>query len=237
MLTGPRLDFSAPLIPGTLIRRYKRFLADVELDDGRVVVAHCPNTGSMKGCAEAGSRVYLSESTNPKRKLAYTWELVEANGCWVGIHTGRANGVVEHAIRKGRIPELDGHASIRREVKYGKNSRIDLLLETGERKTWVEVKNTTLEQAGTARFPDAVTERGKKHMEELAKMVKNGDEAAVVFLVHRDDCARFAPADDIDPAYGKALRKAARAGVKLLPYQACVTPKGVTVERRLPVDL
>lgn len=209
----------------------------MELADGQLVVAHCPNTGSMKGCAEAGSRVYLSASTNPKRKLAYTWELVEANGCWVGIHTGRANGVVEHAIRAGQIPELSGYETIRREVKYGKNSRIDLLLETGTRRTWVEVKNTTLEQNGTARFPDSVTERGKKHMHELANMVKGGDQAAVVFLVHRADCDRFTPADDIDPAYGIALREAARAGVKLLPYQASVTPAGVTVERLLPVAL
>jgi len=231
------VPWDAPLLAGRLVRRYKRFLADVELADGTVVTAHCANTGSMAGCAAPGSRVLLSESTNPARKLAYTWELVAVGDTWVGINTARANGVVAEALEAGRIPELAGFESIRREVPYGRNSRIDLLLDGPDGPTHVEVKNTTLAEGGLARFPDAVTARGTKHMDELAQVVKGGGRAAVVFLVHRDDARRFAPADSIDPVYGQALRRAAQAGVMVLPYGAHAGPEGVQVTERLPAAL
>jgi len=231
------LDWPSPLIPGRLVRRYKRFLADVTLEDGTTVTAHCANTGSMLGCDRPGSRVLLSEANNPARKLRYTWELVRVGRAWVGINTARANGIVAEAVQAGQIPELTGHTGLRREVPYGKNSRIDILLTGGPGPTYVEVKNTTLAEGGTARFPDAVTERGRKHMEELARVVRGGAKAAVVFLVHRSDARRFCPADDIDPAYGKALRRAATAGVMVLPYGASAGAEGVRVLGRLEAVL
>ncbi len=230
------MEWPTPLIEGTLLKRYKRFFADIELADGTVVVAHCPNTGSMRGCAVAGSPVYISPSNNPKRKLAYTWEAVQRDGAWVGVHTGRANGIVAEAIEQGRIPELLPYDTMRPEVKYADNSRIDLLLTHNETLTYVEVKNTTLAADGLASFPDSVTTRGQKHMQALAQMVAEGHRAAVVFLVHRDDCERFTPADSIDPDYGVVLRKAFEAGVMVLPYQATVTQKEVVVNRLLPID-
>jgi len=231
------MHWDAPLIPGRLVRRYKRFLADVALADGTVVTAHCPNTGSMAGCQDPGRPVLLSEATTPGRKLAYTWELIDVDGTWVGINTARANGLVAEALEAGRIPELAGFHTLRREVPYGERSRIDLLLDGPEGPTYVEVKNTTLAEGETARFPDAVTERGTKHMGELARVVRKGARAAVVFLVHRGDTTRFSPADAIDPVYGKALRAAARAGVMVLPYRAVAGPDGVEVTCRLPAAL
>jgi sugar fermentation stimulation protein A len=231
------MQWPAPLVPGRLVRRYKRFLADVALSDGTTVTAHCANTGSMLGCDRPGSPVLLSEAQNPARKLRYTWELVRVGPTWVGINTARANGLVAEAVTEGRIPELSGHTGLRREVPYGRNSRVDLLLTGGPGPTYVEVKNTTLAEGDTARFPDAVTERGRKHMGELARMVRAGNRAAVVFLVHRDDARRFCPADDIDPAYGKALRRAAHAGVMVLPYGATAGPEGVRITGRLEADL
>jgi sugar fermentation stimulation protein A len=231
------MDWPSPLVSGRLIRRYKRFLADVVLEDGTTVTAHCANTGSMLGCAEPGSEVLLSEAQNPARKLRYTWELVRVGTTWVGINTARANPIVAEAVLADRIPELAGHTDLKREVPYGKNSRIDLLLTGGPGPTYVEVKNTTLAFGGTARFPDAVTLRGRKHMGELAKVVRAGARAAVVFLVHRGDARRFCPADDIDPDYGKALRMAAQAGVMVLPYATSTGPDGVRVLGRLEAVL
>jgi sugar fermentation stimulation protein A len=230
------MQWPSPLVPGRLLRRYKRFLADVALKDGTTVTAHCANTGSMLGCDRPGSPVLLSEASNPARKLRYTWELVRVGPTWVGINTARANAIVAEAVTGGRIPELAGHTGLRREVPYGKNSRVDLLLTGGPGPTYVEVKNATLADGRTARFPDAVTERGRKHMGELARMVRAGNRAAVVFLVHRDDARLFCPADDIDPAYGKALRGAAKAGVMVLPYGASAGPEGVRITGRLEAD-
>ena len=227
-----------PLIEGTLIKRYKRFMADIRLADGSIVTAHCANTGSMKGCKPDGAPVLISAADDPKRKLKFTWELVNLNGTWVGINTGRPNRIVEAAITDGTIAELNPFASMRREVKYGGNSRIDILLTADDGTlTYVEVKNTTLAEDGIASFPDSVTERGTKHMRELANMAAEGHRAAVVFLVHRDDCHVFKPADDIDPTYGEALRDAAKAGVMLLPYMATCGPDGVKVIKKLPVEL
>ena len=185
------MRFSAPLVSGRLVRRYKRFLADVVLDDtGEEITAHCANPGSMLGLTKPGSRVYLSKSDNPKRKLAYSWELIEADGALVGINTAHPNRLVEEALMDGRIDPLTGFATLRREVKYGKNSRIDILLDQdGDRPVYVEVKNVHLmRKAGLAEFPDSVTARGAKHLAEMADMVAQGARAAMVYLVQRPDC-------------------------------------------------
>ncbi len=226
-----------PLYPGRLIRRYQRFLADVELADGTVVTAHCPNTGSMRGCNLPGSPVFLSESGNPARKLRYTWELVQADDCWVGLNTLLPNLLVREGIENGVIGELAGYPLIRPEVKYGENSRIDLLLEGPAGRCYVEVKNVTLVEGGTALFPDAVTERGQKHLQELMKVVRNGHRGVIFFVVQRIDGNSVAPADAIDPVYGRLLRQAMQSGVEALAYQALVTPQEIRLDHRLPVRL
>jgi len=226
-----------PLYQGKLIRRYKRFLADVELENGVTITAHCPNSGSMKGCSDPGMPVLLSQSDNPKRKLKYTWELVKANGAWVGIHTGYPNKLVQEAIEAGTIPELQGYTNIRPEVKYGKNSRVDLLLEGQAGSCYVEVKNVTLVENGLALFPDAVTTRGQKHLLELMEMVKSGHRSVIFFVVQRADGTAVAPADRIDPEYGRLLRQAVANGVEALAYRAEVTPQHIRLTMRLPVLL
>lgn len=226
-----------PLYPGRLIRRYQRFLADVLLDSGETVTAHCPNSGSMKGCAIPGSRVLLSISDNPKRKLAHTWELVETDGVWAGINTGLPNRIVHEAIAAGQIPELTGYAGIRPEVPYGTASRIDLLLTGSRPPCYVEVKNVTLVEQGAARFPDAVTTRGQKHLRELMEVVSAGQRGVIFFLVQRPDAVSVAPADDIDPEYGRLLRLAAAHGVEALAYRAEVTPDMILLRNRLPIML
>ncbi len=226
-----------PLYPGKLIRRYQRFLADVELADGTVVTAHCPNTGSMRGCNLPGSPVFLSRSDNPARKYQYTWELVQADGCWVGLNTILPNRLVREGIENGLVGELTGYPLIRPEVKYGENSRIDLLLEGPAGRCYVEVKNVTLVEGGTALFPDAVTERGQKHLRELMEVVRNGHRGVIFFVVQRADGTAVAPADSIDPVYGRLLRQAVQSGVEALAYQALVTPLEIRLDHRLPVRL
>ncbi len=234
------MRFDTPLLGGTLVRRYKRFLADVVLDDGRQVTAHTPNTGSMRGCAEPGSRVWLSDSGNPKRRYPLTWELVEAApGVRVGVHTGRANGLVEEAIATGVLRELGGYGRIRREVRYGREgSRIDLLLEDHPRRPecHVEVKNVTLVEDGAALFPDAVSARGTKHLRELMEVVAAGGRAVLVFCVQRSDARVTRPADAIDPLYGRTLRRAVQAGVEVFAAQADPTPEEITLSRLLPLE-
>ncbi len=232
------MKFETPLLRGRFLRRYKRFFADVELDSGETVVAHTPNTGSLLTCKEPGSLAYLSSNDNPKRKLKYTWELVQSGRALVGVNTLLANGLAAEAIAAGLIPELRGYPGLRREVKYGVNSRVDLLLEGGGRPScYVEVKNVSMGSHGVASFPDAVSERAAKHMRELAAQVRAGDRAAVLFVVQRGDCRRFTPADEIDPTYGKALRAAAAEGVQVLAYQAKVSPKEIKLVKSLPVEL
>ena len=233
------MEFEQPLQAGRLIRRYKRFLADVELADGSVVTAHCPNSGSMATCKEPGQAVYIQPADSPKRKLKYTWELYHSGASWVGVNTHRANAVVAEAIAAGDVPELAGYAGLRREVKYGKNSRIDVLLEDPERGAChVEVKNATLlAPDGRVRFPDAVTERGRKHLDELADVVADGGRAVMLFLVNRADGDGFGPADHIDPAYGERLRAVAAAGVEVLAYRTRITPEGIGVAAAEAVDL
>jgi len=228
-----------PLTAGVLLRRYQRFLADVRLESGEVVTAHTANTGRMTGVAEPGSRVWLSRASDPRRKLKWTWELVEARpGVLVGIHTGRANALVAEGIETGVIQELAGYHRIRREVRYGGRHRIDLLLEDdGRPPAYVEVKNTTLVEDGVALFPDAVSERARRHLAALEAMVAEGARAVICFCVQREDAVASAPADAIDPAYGAALRRAVAAGVEAIAYRARVSTREIVLERSLPVRL
>lgn len=207
------------LVPGSLIQRYKRFLADVQLDGGPIVTAHTTNTGSMKTCWEPGDRVLLEPAANPDRKLKFTWLAVERPGGWVGVETGLPNRVVAEAARRDALPGLAGLHGVRTEVKYGaENSRIDVLaLDGGDRQVFIEVKNTTLKAGEWALFPDAVTERGIKHLRELQAMVRAGHRAAIAFFVHRTDVSRFDAAWEVDPAYALELDRAAEAGVEVLP--------------------
>jgi sugar fermentation stimulation protein A len=231
------MRFPAPLTEGRLLRRYKRFLADVELAGGEVVTAHVANPGAMLGLAEPGMRVLLSRSASLTRKLPWSWELVEAEGALVGINTAHPNGIVAEAIAEGAVAELTGYDILRREVRYGKNSRIDILLTgAGKPDTYVEVKNVHLSRtAGLSEFPDSVTARGAKHLAELSDMVAAGHRAVMFYFVHRGDTTAFRLARDIDPAYAVAFDKARAAGVEMLAYQCRVTAEEVVVTRRLPV--
>lgn len=231
------MRFPRPLVSGRLVRRYKRFLADVLLDDGGEITAHCANPGSMLGLAAPGSRVYLSRSDDPKRKLAHSWELVEADGAMVGINTGWPNLLVADAIRDGTIAELAGYETMRREVKYGRNSRVDILLEdAGRGRAFVEVKNVhLLRRPGLAEFPDCVTERGAKHLVELAGEVAAGHRAVMVYLIQRPDADRFSLAADLDPGYARAFETARALGVEAVAYACRVGPEEIAVERRVEI--
>jgi sugar fermentation stimulation protein A len=215
------------LVPGRLVQRYKRFLADVELADGSLVTAHTTNTGSMKTCWEPGDRVLLEPATNPDRKLKFTWLAVERPGGWVGVETGMPNRVVAEAARRDLLPGLPGLHGVRTEVRYGgEKSRIDVLALDGEgRQVFIEVKNTTLKEGPWALFPDAVTERGTKHLRELQAMVKAGHRAALALFMHRADVDRFDAAREIDPAYAEELDRAAETGVQVLPLAVGLAPK------------
>ena len=230
------MQLPQPLLAGLLLRRYQRFFAEVELLDGQVVTAHTPNTGSMRQCAVPGHRVLLSVSANPARMLPYTWELVEVNGCWADVNTLRANRVVEEALRNGTIAGF-ADCTVRPEFPWG-TSRFDFLLESGGERTLLEVKNATLCCGDhLACFPDAVTERGQKHLRGLLQAKREGWRAAVLFLVQRGEAAAFTPADAIDPEYGRLLRAAVTGGVEALAFRTKVTPEEVTIDRVLPVLL
>jgi sugar fermentation stimulation protein A len=235
------VKFTQPLVEGRLLRRYKRFLADVELADGAVITCHCPNTGSMLGCADPGLRVWLSRSDNPKRKYAHTWELVEtSDAVTVGIHTGRTNDIVAEAIRDGHLPELSGYGSLRREVTVpDAPMRADFLLsehDNGAADCFVEAKNVTAAvEAGIALFPDAVSARGTRHLEVLAGLSRQGGRAALVFCVQRGDVREVRPADEIDPEYGRALRRAISHGVEVFALCADVSPAGLRAAECVPV--
>jgi sugar fermentation stimulation protein A len=232
------VEFETPLLAGTLLQRYKRFLADVRLDDGSVITAHTPNTGSMLGCADAGSRVWLRDAASPTRKYRYAWELVENSaGVMIGINTGVVNRLVGEAIVNGVAAQLQGYDTLRQEVRYGsENSRIDLLLEGGRPACYVEIKNVTaVDGDGTAFFPDAVSARGSKHLRELMQVVAQGQRGVICFCVQRGDARAVRPADEIDPLYGRTLREALAAGVEAVAYRATVTPQAVTLDTTLPV--
>ncbi|UZJ46233.1 DNA/RNA nuclease SfsA [Marinimicrobium sp. C6131] len=224
-----------------LLRRYKRFLADVRLSDGTEMTIHCPNTGSMRHCVVPESPCWFSDSGNPKRKYRHTWEVATVpGGHLAGVNTGRANLLVEMALNAGRIAELTGYSMLRREVPYGQErSRIDFLLtEDGRPPCYVEVKSVTLmEQSGQGLFPDAVSERGRKHLRELMDIVRGGDRAVLLYCVQHTGIDWVEPADAIDPAYGQALREAAAAGVEIVAYRADIRPEEARIELTRPVPV
>lgn len=230
------MDFPSPLVRGQLVSRYKRFFADVVLEDGTALTAHCPNPGAMLGLNTPGLPVWVSKSDDPKRKLDHTLEVVEVDGGYVGINTMHPNRLVAEALAAEAIPELAGYASIRREVKYGKASRIDFLLEDPARAPcWLEVKNCHLRREGTlAEFPDCVAARSLKHLGELEDMVAEGHRAVMLFVIQRTDCDVFAACHDLDPAYARGLEKAARAGVEVLCYDCDIGPDAIRIARRIP---
>lgn len=238
------MKFPSKLVSGRLIKRYKRFLADVELDSGDIITTTCPNTGSMLGLTEPGSRVWLSTSDNPKRKYKHTWEMIEAGldkkKAMVGINTQHPNKLVAEGLSLNAIPELEGYERVRREVKYGKNSRIDLLLDQGDDSSappcYVEIKNVhLLREKGLAEFPDSKTERGVKHLAELTQMVADGARAVMFYLIQRADADRFKIAADIDPAYGAAFEDARRAGVEMFAYRCRLTPTAIKLDQAVPI--
>jgi sugar fermentation stimulation protein A len=230
------MDFPSPLARGRLVSRYKRFFADVALDDGAAVTAHCPNPGAMLGLNTPGLTCWLSRSDDPKRKLPLTLELVEADGGLVGINTMHPNRLVAEALAADAIPELTGYATHRREVRYGTNSRVDFLLQHPDRPpAWLEVKNVHLRRTGgLAEFPDCVAARSLKHLRELTAMVERGDRAIALFVVQRADCEAFAACHDLDPAFARGLEAAADRGVEVLVYACDLSVQGVSIARRIP---
>lgn len=233
------MRFPTPLLRATLLRRYKRFLADIRLPDGTEAVAHCPNPGSMMGVAEPGSAIWVEQNDDPKKKLKYAWRLIElADGGWAGIDTAVPNRVVGEALRAGQIAEVSSYSQVRAEVAYGTRSRVDFYLqESGLPDVFLEVKNVHLRrEADWAEFPDSVTARGAKHLGELADVVAAGARGVMLFLVQRTDCARLKIAPDLDPAYAKAFADASAAGVEMLAYDTEISPEGITLRNSLPVQ-
>ncbi|NQV54234.1 MAG: DNA/RNA nuclease SfsA [Rhodospirillales bacterium] len=230
------MKFPDPLLRGRLVKRYKRFLADIELVDGTAITAHCANPGSMLGLTEPGSEVWVSPANNPKRKLKYTWELIRIGRSLVGLNTNIANKLAWEALENGVIGELTGFGEMRSEVKYGKNSRIDILLLGGAApKCFVEVKSVTLKRGDYAEFPDSVTARGTKHLSELADQVAGGQRAVMLYIIQREDADEFAVAGDIDPAYEQALGHALKAGVETLCYKCRLSPEEIVIEAPVPM--
>ena len=235
------MRFDTPLLSGRLVQRYKRFLADVVLDTGETVTATCPNTGSMMGLVGPGARVWLSTSDSPTRKYKHTWEMVEADlgkgPHLVGINTNHPNRLVAEAIEAGTVKALGGYPELRREVKYGKNSRIDILLECAKKGAcYVEIKNVhMMRKAGFAEFPDSITERGAKHLAEMADMVRAGHRAVMVYLIQRADAKSFSLAGDVDPGYVAAFKAATAAGVEAIALSCRVSPDEIAVEKTVPI--
>ena len=223
---------------GKLVKRYKRFLADIELPDGKMITAHCPNSGSMKSCSEPGRPVYISSHNNPKRKLKYTWELIEMPTSLVGTNTLVPNRLVFKSLEAEILPSLSGYSTVRKEAVVNAHCRLDFLLENEKKeKCWVEVKNCTLVEDGKARFPDAVTQRGLKHLVEMKKLLKKGDRCVMFYLIQRMDAKVFSPADLIDPVYGKALREARRQGLEILVYDVQIDLSMIRLNMKIPYEL
>jgi sugar fermentation stimulation protein A len=227
-----------PLMPGILVKRYNRFLADITLTNGRTITAHCPNSGSMRACCEPGRPVYVSFHDHPKRKLKYTWELIEMPASIVGINTLIPNRLVATSVQAGLVPGLTGYDGISREVKISEKTRLDLLLTKGKQnRCYVEIKNCTLVEDGVAYFPDAVTSRGLKHLLELESLVSKGFRSAIFFVIQRMDATSFHPADNIDPAYGNELRRALEHGVEILIYDTQIDLEAICLNREIPYKL
>jgi len=230
------MTFPSPLIHGRLIKRYKRFLADVVLDSGEVVTAHCTNSGSMKSCLEEGAEVYLSPVNDPTRKTKFTWEMIRINNGWVGINTSNPNRLAYEYVTSGLIPGIEGYTNVRREVTYG-DSRFDLYAERESEKCFIEVKNVTLKEGKYALFPDAETSRGRKHLETLISIKKEGMRAIMLYIVQRTDVEIFAPAWDIDPFYAETLVRAHANGVEIFPFRVEVSPQRIMPSGLLPYRL
>jgi sugar fermentation stimulation protein A len=228
--------FKEKLIHGKLIKRYKRFLADVRLDEGTVVTAHCTNSGSMKSCLENGAEVYLTPVNDPKRRTKFTWEMIKIDGDWVGINTGNPNKLAYEAISAGTIPGLAGYTTVKREVQFG-DSRFDIFAENENEKCFVEVKNVTLKEGKYALFPDSVTTRGQKHLKTLMEVKAAGMRAVMLYIIQRSDVEIFAPAVEIDPEYAKALKIAVDAGVEVIAMQAIVTPEKIELLLEIPFEI
>ena len=231
------MKFATPLVPARLIRRYKRFLADIRLEDGTEVTAHCANPGSMMGLAEPGSRIWVEPNDDPKKKLKYGWRLVDhENGHFTGVDTGVPNRALKDALMAHQVPGLPDYQLVRPEVKYSQNSRIDFLLTGDGPDTYLEVKSVTLSrQTGLAEFPDSVTARGTKHLNDLADMVSAGHHAVIFYLVQRTDCDAMTLAADIDPAYAQAFARATAAGVRVLAQRCDISPQQITLGDPIPV--
>jgi sugar fermentation stimulation protein A len=227
--------FKHQLVGGALLKRYKRFLADVRLDSGEIITAHCTNSGSMLTCIEEGARVFLSPADDPNRKTKYTWEMISISNSWVGVNTSNPNRFAYEALLNGSIPSLGKWEKVVREVKFG-DSRLDLYVERENEKCYIEIKNVTLKNGNYARFPDALTTRGQKHLKELIKIRKLGFRSIILFIIQRTDVAFFAPAWSIDPEYGKLLVEAYETGVEIIPFQVLVTPQSIQPLRELPFN-
>ena len=222
------MKFQQKLIPAKLIRRYKRFLTDVELEDGSTAIAHCTNSGTMISCIEEGAPIYLSPAKDPKRKTRFTWEMIFMNNNWIGINTMIPNKLVYEAIVNNEIKGLEGYTTVKREVTF-EDSRLDIFAENKNEKCWIEVKNVTMKVGNAALFPDAVTTRGLKHLETLIRIKKQGMRAVMVYVIQRMDVNSFGTANNIDPKYGEALKRAIKEGVEIFPVQAKVSPEGIDI--------
>ncbi|WP_341367902.1 DNA/RNA nuclease SfsA [Yoonia sp. BS5-3] len=233
------MEFATPLIPARLIRRYKRFLADIKLDDGREVTAHCANPGSMMGLAAPDTKIWVEPNDDPKKKLKYGWRLVDhENGHFTGVDTSVPNKALKAALLAHEVPGLPPYDMVRSEVKYGESSRIDFLLSGDGPDTYVEVKSVTLSrQQGLAAFPDSVTARGAKHLAELSRMVAEGHRAIMFYLVQRTDCQEMTLAADIDPTYAKAFAQARAAGVTVMAHGCKISPQAITLAGATPVQV
>lgn len=234
------MKFSDPLVRGKLIKRYKRFLVDIELESGKVVVAHCANPGSMMNLLLPDAEVWLSLASNPNRKLKYTWEMIRYEDTLIGLNTSLPNKILEDAIQQDLVVEFTEYDSLKREVKYGENSRIDILLQSSNLPDcYLEVKSVTLKRPengnNLAEFPDSVTVRGTKHLHELSGQVANGNRAAMFYLVQREDCNRLSIAGDIDPNYANAFIAARKAGVEMLCYGCSISPEAIKIRRKLEI--
>lgn len=228
------MKYPLPLIHGRLIKRYKRFLADIILDTGEVITAHCTNSGSMKSCLDEGAEVYLTPVTDPKRKTRFTWEMIKINDSWVGINTSVPNRLAFEFMKNNIIPGLEGYTEIKREVKYN-DSRLDIFAQKPGETCFVEVKNVTLKEGGLALFPDAVTIRGQKHLQTLMELKEKGIRAVMLYVVQRMDVKAFAPAEEIDPKYAQLLRQAQSKGVEIIPIQVKVSPEEVVYKKVMEV--